>query len=56
MPDQNNPNPNSGTNTGLTNKDPARDPEFVKKVAERVYELLVADLRLEHERRGKKSG
>ena len=55
MPDQNSSNTNSTSST-LVNTDPARDPEFVKKVAERVYELLVEELRLEHERRGKKSG
>jgi len=42
----------ANTNNQSSQGDPASDREFVKRVADRVYQLLLKDLRLENERRG----
>ncbi len=48
----NQPQQNNGQNSQHGGHGPSRDPKFVQKVADRVYQLLLADLRLENERRG----
>ena len=46
----------SGTNPAQGGQDHQKESELIKKVSERVWQLLQQDLRRDQERRGKRFG
>ena len=53
MPENDNTAPAATTETGQEHQ---KETEFIKKVSERVWQLLQQDLRRDQERRGKRFG